>query len=41
MFWQDLRQMRIKQKYGPAKVKTAFNSNVPTTLIQAFKMRVF
>lgn len=33
--------MRIKQKYGPAKVKTGFNSNVPTTLIQAFKMRAF
>lgn len=33
--------MRIKQKYGPEKVKTAFNSNVPTTLIQAFKMRAF
>ena len=23
--------MSIKQKYGPAKVKAAFNSNVPTT----------
>lgn len=43
MFWQDLRQMSIKEKYGPAKVqvKAAFNSNKPTTLMQAFKMRAF
>lgn len=41
MLWQDLRQMSIKQKYGPAKVNAAFNSNVPTTLMQAFKLRAF
>lgn len=41
VLWQDLRQMSIKQKYGPAKVNAAFNSNVPTTLMQAFKLRAF